>query len=202
MMIVDTNTVTCTTTGCAAFNNYVWIAHANGEWTKYTHFQPNSVLGNAGLAIGQNVSAGTYLGDEGAIGFAGGQHLHFEVGFPLTGTVNDINVVGGFLTNGVNRIPLFCDIPGNVGFAGDQFVCGPCSGGGCTNDILLTADTIRDTLAYIAADTIDSNNVGIRVDTYGSLSLMAGDTITLRPGFRAAFDSYMHASIRPCNSPP
>src|SRR5690606_19428002 len=23
---------------CAQYNNYVWIEHANGEWTKYTHF--------------------------------------------------------------------------------------------------------------------------------------------------------------------
>jgi len=49
---------------------------------------------------------------------------------------------------------------------------------------------------------LDSNNAAIRVDTYGSLALMAGEKITLRPGFRAAFDSYMRASIRPCNSPP
>ena len=24
-------------------NNYVWIRHANGEWTKYTHFETDSV---------------------------------------------------------------------------------------------------------------------------------------------------------------
>lgn len=201
-MIVDSNTISCTGAGCSASNNYVWIAHPNGEWTKYTHFRTGSVRGNAGLVVGQNIAAGTYLGDEGAIGAAAGQHLHFEVGAPARQTLNDIDPAGGFLTNGPNRIPLFCDVPGNIGFAGDVFVAAPCTGGGCTDNILLTADTIRDTKAYVAADTVDSNNAGIRVDTYGSLVLMAGDKITLRPGFRAASESYMRAVIRPCNSPP
>jgi len=203
MRIVDGNTVTnCTgSNGCAGFNNYVWIAHANGEWTKYTHFRTGSVRNRANLTEGQYVTAGTYLGDEGAVGFAFGQHLHFEVGFPFN-TNNAIQVDGGFLTNGVNRIPLFCDVPGNIGYQGDDFWAGPCSGGGCTASILLPGGTIRGTKAYIAGETVDSNNSVMRVDTYGSLALMAGNKITLRPGFSASSSSYVHASLRPCNAPP
>jgi hypothetical protein len=29
-------------TSCSSCNNYVWIEHPNGEWTKYTHFITNS----------------------------------------------------------------------------------------------------------------------------------------------------------------
>src|ERR1044072_7317596 len=61
-------------------NNYVWIEHANGEWTKYSHMQKDSSKVKAKLKVGQFVKAGTYLGDEGKVGCAGGDHLHFEVG--------------------------------------------------------------------------------------------------------------------------
>ena len=33
-------------------NNYVWIEHPNGEWTKYTHMQKGSSSGKAGLREG------------------------------------------------------------------------------------------------------------------------------------------------------
>lgn len=54
-------------------NNFIWIEHPNGEWTKYTHMQRGSVgqgtdnNGNpgAGRVVGQFVNAGTSLRIEG-----------------------------------------------------------------------------------------------------------------------------------------
>lgn len=93
-------------------NNYVWIEHANGEWTKYTHMRKGSSSGKAGLKKNQFVSAGTYLGDEGEVGCASGPHLHFEVGVPKAS--DGITATGGFLTDNDgskrNRIPRICGI--------------------------------------------------------------------------------------------
>jgi hypothetical protein len=71
-------------------NNFVWIEHPNGEWTKYTHMLRGSVgpgtdnNGNpgAGRFEGEFVAAGTPIGIEGDVGFASGPHVHFEVGVP------------------------------------------------------------------------------------------------------------------------
>ena len=36
-------------------NNYVWIAHPNGEWTNYSHLAHGTVTGKAGLKVGDTV---------------------------------------------------------------------------------------------------------------------------------------------------
>jgi hypothetical protein len=89
-------------------NNFVWIEHDNGEWTKYSHFRQNSVTTKARVRIGQRVRAGAYLGDEGDVGCAQGQHLHFEVARPDSGIGTD-----GFLNaiDADRRIPRICNIP-------------------------------------------------------------------------------------------
>ena len=74
-MIVDNNLACCNSVGgCSDCNNYVWIEHPNGEWTKYTHFITGTVTGAnfANLSINQFVCAGTYLGDEGDVGASSG----------------------------------------------------------------------------------------------------------------------------------
>ena len=103
-------------------NNYVWIAHANGEWTKYTHFETGSVTA-LGLAVNSQVSAGTILGFEGDVGQVQGQHLHFEVVVPddLANPVDS----GGFII-GQAYVPLICGIAGNVLYDGELYTAGPC----------------------------------------------------------------------------
>ena len=103
-------------------NNYVWIAHGNGEWTKYTHFETDSVT-NLGHFEGRQVSAGTVLGFEGDVGQAAGVHLHFESGIP-DDPDNPIDS-GGFLI-GQAYVPLICGIPGNVLFDGQTYTAGSC----------------------------------------------------------------------------
>ncbi len=103
-------------------NNYVWIEHADGEWSKYTHFQTNSVT-SRGHQVGDVVTAGTVLGLEGDIGQASGEHLHFEVAVPDS-TANPINS-GGFI-RGLDRIPQICGVPGNVFLQGQTYTAAPC----------------------------------------------------------------------------
>jgi hypothetical protein len=104
-------------------NNYVWIEHANGEWTKYTHMKKGSTTGKAKLKVGQFVSAGTYLGDEGDVGCASGDHLHFEVGVPKAS--GGITATGGFLTDNEgskrNRIPRICGIDKSMLVSGESY---------------------------------------------------------------------------------
>jgi len=109
--------------GAPCTNNYVWIEHANGEWTKYSHMQKDSVTKKAGLKVGQFVKAGAYLGDEGQVGCASGPHLHFEVGVPKV--TDPITETGGFLTDNAgskrNRIPRICGIPGGIFSSGKTY---------------------------------------------------------------------------------
>lgn len=68
---------------CQNYNNYVWIRHPNGEWSKYTHMATGSVTGAPGnLSVGDTVLVGQPLGLEADIGRAGGRHLHHEVAAP------------------------------------------------------------------------------------------------------------------------
>lgn len=104
-------------------NNYVWIEHANGEWTKYSHMQKDSSTVKAKIKANQKVKAGTYLGDEGKVGCASGNHLHFEVGVPRA--TDPISTTGGFLADNDgskrNRVPRICGISGGIFVDGESY---------------------------------------------------------------------------------
>jgi murein DD-endopeptidase MepM/ murein hydrolase activator NlpD len=108
-------------------NNYVWIAHPNGEWTNYSHIAHDTVTKKAGLKVGDWVKAGQYLGDEGAVGCAMLHHVHFEVASPNPGKPIDS---GGFLTDNENgkreRNPRFCGVPGGFAVKGATYQARPC----------------------------------------------------------------------------
>ncbi len=78
-IIVENNNINCCNGSCP--NNYVWIEHPNGEWSKYSHMTQNSVSG-FGRSVDEWVNAGDPLGFEDDIGMACGAHVHFEVGVP------------------------------------------------------------------------------------------------------------------------
>ena len=107
-------------------NNFVWIEHDNGEWTKYSHMTKRSVTRDAGLSVGQRVRAGTFLGFEDDIGCAHGEHLHFEVAVPID--PNDPIDDGGFIRGGSarNRIPRICGIPSQLFVEGKRYVAANC----------------------------------------------------------------------------
>lgn len=94
-------------------NNFVWIRHANGEWTKYTHMKQDSVTVDADLAVGDTVRAGQFLGIQSNVGCAHGSHLHFEVAVPPTGVTNPVTVSGD-MPNRINRNPKICRLPPKV----------------------------------------------------------------------------------------
>ena len=109
-------------------NNYVWIAHANGEWTNYSHVAHNSATGKAGLKVGDKVKAGQYIGDEDAIGCAMLKHVHFEVATP--DAENPIDA-GGFLTDNAEgkreHNARFCGVQGAFATKDSEYVAGPCA---------------------------------------------------------------------------
>lgn len=108
-------------------NNYVWIAHPNGEWTNYSHLAHGTVTGRAGLKVGDEVAAGAYLGDEGTVGCSMLNHVHFEVAVPRQ---NDPVDVGGFLNDNANaarlRRPRFCGVDGETVRKGQRYRAAPC----------------------------------------------------------------------------
>ena len=124
---------------CQNYNNYIWIEHPNGEWSKYTHMATGSITGPPGnLSVGDTVLVGQVLGTEADIGRAGGRHLHHEVALrtdptddtpfggpfipraipgggnePPGGPPGTGYYAGGFI-QGTNLVPFVCDIAGNL----------------------------------------------------------------------------------------
>jgi murein DD-endopeptidase MepM/ murein hydrolase activator NlpD len=108
-------------------NNYVWIAHPNGEWTNYSHIAHGTITKKAGLKVGDWVTAGQFLGEEGAVGCAMLPHVHFEVAIPNPDAPID---TGGFLTDNESgkreRNPRFCGVPGEFAVKGATYQAAPC----------------------------------------------------------------------------
>jgi len=108
-------------------NNYVWIAHSNGEWTNYSHIAYHSVTRKARLKVGDEVKAGQYIADEDEVGCAMFKHLHFEVAMPDPHQPIDS---GGFLTDNESgkreRNPHFCSVPDRVAIKGQSYIAAPC----------------------------------------------------------------------------
>jgi murein DD-endopeptidase MepM/ murein hydrolase activator NlpD len=126
---------------CSDYNNYVWIEHPNGEWSKYTHMGTGTVtaLGwtadlNTHVVGAPNwIEAGEVLGLEGDIGQATNSngpayHLHWEIAIPLDSDDDlEWTTLGGFFTNGKNIVPEICDIGGNDLFdQGEDYTAAPC----------------------------------------------------------------------------
>lgn len=100
-------------------NNYVWIEHANGEWTKYSHVAYHSASQTANIKAGDKVQAGTFLGHQGDVGCAHGAHLHWEVAVP-TDAKDPIDSAG--FIKGSNRIPRVCGAKNGLYVKGDEYV--------------------------------------------------------------------------------
>ncbi|WP_194408861.1 M23 family metallopeptidase [Microbacterium cremeum] len=118
---------------CGWYNNYVWIEHPNGEYSKYSHLGTRTVSAN--WSEGDWIEAGEIIGlenDIGAASTAGGgpgdraSHLHWEVAVPDTpGAPVTWDALGGFLDDGARVIARICDIPGQELVEGD-YVAEPC----------------------------------------------------------------------------
>ncbi|WP_062053177.1 M23 family metallopeptidase [Aquimarina longa] len=65
----------CTTGECVKYNNFIVIYHADGTFAEYTHIKKDG----AEIHIGDQVTAGQFIGYSGNVGWATGPHLHFIV---------------------------------------------------------------------------------------------------------------------------
>jgi hypothetical protein len=99
-------------------NNFVWIEHANGEWSKYSHMQMGTTSAKAGLKVDDKVAQGAYLGDEGKVGCAWPQHLHFQIMQVRAGDTDpDVSPTDGGLIGykfESERNPRFSDLAGRI----------------------------------------------------------------------------------------
>lgn len=131
---------------CSDYNNYVWVEHANGEFTKYTHLGTGTVTLPApngfGWSVGDTVQAGQTLGLESDIGQATAAdgvspafHLHYEVAVSNDGNPLFWSALGGFIQNGVNVVPTVCDIANNLYVTNGNYVAAA-----CLNNAAPTAD--------------------------------------------------------------
>jgi hypothetical protein len=128
---------------CQNYNNYVWIEHPNGEWSKYTHFATRSASQAPGFwSVGDTVLVGQVLGIESDVGRAGGRHLHHEIAVPnnpndptpFSDPTGDGRFLGGFI-QGTNLVPFVCDIGApNLYVKNAVYTASPCTNTAPTAD--------------------------------------------------------------------
>ena len=186
---------------CSDFNNYVWIEHANGEWSKYTHMKQNSVTVNAGLQVGDQVCAGTFLGYECEIGQASGPHLHFEVRRPNDPSNVQISTAGGFMSDAAHLIPVINSLSAHCFVANTDITAS--SSNACTHtDISINIPIAignNGIKIYMASNTITNTaNIPVLYNNGANGMMHAGNSITLKPGFQALPGSYFSARIGDC----
>ncbi len=83
------------------------------------------MTGDAGLAVGDEVEAGTFLGYESDVGRACGVHLHFEVGVPDDPAEPLVDERVGEL-DGERVVPRYCGVEGGMLYEGDEVEAGGC----------------------------------------------------------------------------
>ncbi len=181
--IVDDNPLTATE---CADNNYVWIEHPNGEWTKYSHMATNSTTGD-GLDEDDYVLAGTFLGYENSVGCASGDHLHFEVAVSLDGGNLEFDEAGGHIDDdsAVNLIPVFCDISLNYFVSGEEYTAADC-GSGCIGSLFFTVFTKSfDQLEVSISSATITGSTAVNFLNGSNGLWQAEDAVSLLPGFTA-----------------
>ena len=194
---VENNDTSCSS--CGSYNNYVWIEHANSEWTKYTHFKRNSVAVN----VNDTVCAGDFLGYECGIGATSPayfRHLHFELRRPNDPANPIIDPAGGYMdpADGVHLIPVINTVSKHYMEDGDNLTAS--SSTSCTaNDYAISAQTFSSTIKiYMASGTINNNSNAVIFQSSSIGLFHAGTSVTLTPGFHAQAGSSFQARIGNC----
>lgn len=119
MAVVDTNQEP------TEKNNYLWIAHPNGLWSKHSHVATSS----AQVSVGEEVRQGQMIGLEGDVGVTtpdGFDHLHFELGRPDDPTDASTALDKGGYLIGEGLIPRLCGVRGGVYVSGVTYTAAPC----------------------------------------------------------------------------
>jgi hypothetical protein len=190
------------TTDCEDYNNYVWIEHANGEWSKYTHIMQYSASDLAGLKVGDTICAGTFLGYECEIGQASGPHLHFEVRHPNNPNKIDISTKGGFMNDAQHRIPVINSASLHFFSENDIWTASGSASCPASVDVQAFLAINRSVQIYMASSTLSTVNHSITYENGSNGLLQAGESIAIKPGFSALAGSYFEARIRGCGTTP
>lgn len=191
------------TENCSNYNNYVWIEHANGEWSKYSHMKKNSTSVNAGLVVGEFVNAGQMLGYECDIGNASGPHLHFEVRHPDNPNNVVISTPGGFMDFADHRIPVFCGQNKNYFEAGDDVTSAACSACNVALGLFMSNQTYGANKVYarLMGGSI-STGPNVSFSATSSTMLQSATSIIFGPGLTITQGAYFNASIGNCATTP
>lgn len=187
--------------GNSASNNYVWIQHANGEWTKYTHFKQNSVVVN----VGDVVCAGDPLGlecDVGAVSPANFRHLHFEVRMPADPVNPPISAAGGFMNSSEPRLlPVVSNITNNYWTKDDVNTAANAACNATNVSFTLRTVTSGDIEIALASTSVTAGtNVTFQNGSNGFFR--GGNSVTLSPGFTASAGTYFSATVGSCGTTP
>ncbi len=186
---------------CADFNNYVWIEHANGEWSKYSHMKKNSTRVDAGLQVGDQVCAGTFLGYECDVGQASGPHLHFEVRRPNDPANVQISTAGGFMSDAAHVIPVINSLSSHY-FVADTDITSSgstaCTSANVTIGLPYTIGNDGVRIYMATGQILNTANVPVVYGNGSNGMFHAGNSVTLSPGFQAAPGSYFHARTGTC----
>ena len=194
------------TCNASCVNNFVWIRHANGEYTRYAHLQTQSVT-DLGWREGNEIRSGEVLGLEGDVGFATGPHLHFEVAYPddpadfvtRGGALNDDADQDSADFNHQNRIPYFCD----YGFAvGNETVAAAACRQACDEREIPGFEVGHAAIELLQADVRVETLSGVphTVSSGAGEVFRAGQQVALRSGFHAAQGAYFSAAVGPCDT--
>ncbi len=191
------------TQNCSDYNNYLWIEHANGEWTKYSHMRRNSSAVSAGLTVGEFVNAGQLVGYECEIGAASGPHLHFEVRHPNNPGNVQISTAGGFMSDADHRIPVICGQSKNYWEAGDDITSAACSACNTAVSLFMSNQTFGANKVYArlvgGAITTSAN---LTFSSTSSTMLQSSTGITFGPGLTITQGAYFNAGIGVCATTP
>ena len=213
--IRDDNTQCCADAAnginCSACNNFVWIEHTNGEWTKYSHFVTGTVTGVAGLDTNDCVVQGQLLGYEGDVGHTSGSgginRLQSPCGStPLVDTTRRCGIhchweVRATSQSSGLRVPILCGVTGGIAYANDTLIGTPCSGSECSTGIVIPSQVITgSSISVVKADISISSRAEYRDSR--STAYFAGDHITLLPGFASRAGTYFNAMIKSCQDGP
>lgn len=199
--ISDSHNQQCTChNGDNCDNNYVWMEHPNGEWTKYTHVQYHTASDLHDE--GDWVTVGSVIGVEGTVGCSTGDHCHFEVAVPFAG-VDDLyfDTGGGWIDkdSAMNLVPLFCNVPGYIMKSGESYFAADCANA-CdvtlpSGNTTYSAGTFK---AFLDDDALSNSN-DIKFEAVSTGVMQGGSSVTLKPGFQAEFLSTFEARTGNCS---